>query len=167
MESGHCTRAPKSKLALGDYLMRNSAWLLAVLVVSCRDAPETPGSGAKAALLAANAAYDKALIDGDADALRRFYTDDFLIIDARAQVHGKADQVRFMTEQVDLLKGETDDVRVTMLSPETALLTGRLVGRYRMDGRENDFTERYTSIWVRDGEHWRLKHEHSSLAPRK
>ena len=72
-----------------------------------------------------------------------------------------------MTEQVDLLEAKTDDVRITMLSPDVALLTGKLIGRYRLEGQENNFTERYTSIWVRDGQRWRIKHEHSSMAPRK
>ncbi len=145
--------------------MRCSAYLLVPLLLSCREAPQPAGS--ETALRAANAAYDKALIEGDAQALGGFYTDDFQIIDARAEVHGKADQIRFMTEQVDLLQAKTDDVRITMLAPDAALLTGRLVGRYRLEGKENDFTERYTSVWVRDGNQWRLKHEHSSMAPRK
>ncbi len=68
-----------------------------------------------------------------------------------------------MTEQVDLIHAKTDDVRVRMLSPDAALLTGR----YRLDGREADFTERYTSIWVRDRGKWRLTHEHSSTVPSK
>ena len=147
--------------------MRYSVCLLAALLLSCREAPQATAANSDRALQAANAAYDKAIIDGDADALSRFYTDDFQIIDARAEVHGKADQIKFMTEQVDLLQAKTDDVRIAMLAPDVALLTGRLIGRYRLDGKENDFTERYTSIWVRDGDQWRLKHEHSSLAPRK
>ena len=148
--------------------MRYSVCCLAVLLLSCREAPqEGAAARAETALRAANAAYDKALIDGDADALRRFYTDDFRIIDARAEVHDKADQIRFLTEQVDLLQAKTDDLRVTMLAPDVALVTGRFIGRYRLEGQENDFTERYTSIWVRDAEQWRLKHEHSSVAPRK
>jgi ketosteroid isomerase-like protein len=146
--------------------MRYSVCLLAALLLSCREAPQGVAANSEVALRAANAAYDKALLDGDANALGRFYTDDFQIIDARAEVHGKADQIKFMTEQVDLLQAKTDDVRITMLSPDAALFTGRFIGRYRLDGKENDFTERYTSIWVRQGDQWRLKHEHSSMAPR-
>ena len=120
-----------------------------------------------AVLRAANANYDKALIAGDAAALDRFYTDDFQIIDDDAQVHGKADQIAFMTKALDLLGASSDDVQVTMLGPDAALLTGGFSGRYRLDGKENAFTERYTSIWVRDGGRWRVKHEHSSVVPSK
>ncbi len=146
--------------------MRYSVCLLTALLLSCREAPQSAAANSESALRAANAAYDKALIDGDAVALDRFYTDDFRIIDARAEVHGKADQIQFMTKEVDLLQAKTDDVRITMLAPAVALLTGRFIGRYRLNGQEDAFTERYTSIWVQDGDQWRLKHEHSSMAPR-
>jgi hypothetical protein len=51
-----------------------------------------------------------------------------------------------------------------MLAPDAALVTGRLTGRYRMDKRESDFVELYTGVWVRQGETWRVRHEHGSLA---
>ena len=125
-------------------------------------------SGSDAAeerLAAANAAYDRALIAGDAEALNRIYTDDFQIIDDDANVRGKADQVRFITEQVDLLEARSDDIEVTPLGHEAGLVTGRIAGRYRMDGAENSFTERYSSVWVREDGEWKIKHEHSSLVP--
>jgi ketosteroid isomerase-like protein len=145
--------------------MRRALSLLAVLAIAaCAEAPPDQAAAQKA-LLAANNDYDRALIAGDAPALGRVYVDDFQIIDDDADLHGKRDQIELMTRTVDLLQARSDQVRVTMLGPDAALLTGRLVGRYRMDGREADFTERYTSIWVRDGEHWRLRHEHSSIVP--
>ena len=57
------------------------------------------------------------------------------------------------------------NVRVRMLSPDAALLTERFTGRYRLDGREADFTERYTSIWVPDRGKWRLTDEQLSMVP--
>ncbi|MBA3527462.1 MAG: nuclear transport factor 2 family protein [Pseudomonadota bacterium] len=121
---------------------------------------------ARRELEAANAAYDRALVAGDAAALAKVYTDDFQIIDDDAAIHGKQQQIEFMTTKVDLLDAKADDVRVTMLGPDSALLTGRFTGRYRMDGKENDFTERYTSVWVRKHGEWKVKHEHASLLPK-
>ena len=117
-------------------------------------------------LRAANAQYDQALIDGDAAALTRYYTDDFQIIDDDGAVHDKKNQVQFMTKEVDLLNARGDDVKVTMLGPDSALVTGRFAGRYRYKGKEEDFTERYTSVWVRKDGQWRVRHEHASLVPK-
>lgn len=116
-------------------------------------------------LRAANAQYDQALVAGDAAALNRRYTDDFQRIGNDGAVHDKKNQVQLMTQEVDLLSGRGDEVKVTMLGPDSALVTGRFVGRYRYQGKEDDFTERYTSVWVRQDGQWRVKHEHASLLP--
>ncbi len=145
--------------------MRAIHYLVPLLVLAACQKPAPDEAAARQGLLAANASYDKALVDGDAAALERFYTDDFSIIDDDAGIHGKREQIDFMTKTVDLLDAKSDGVRVTMLGPDSAMLTGRFVGRYRMDGKEAAFTERYTSVWVREGEAWRVRHEHASLVP--
>lgn len=136
----------------------------AALLSACADrAPDQ--EEAKRSLIAANEAYDQALIKQDAPALERIYADDFQIIDDDAKVHSKASQIQFMTKELDLLSARTDDVKVRMLGTNAALLTGRFSGRYRLGGKEADFVERYTSVWTRDGKDWRLSHEHSSVVP--
>lgn len=152
--------------------MRGS-WILlgAILLAACDRPGATPDSAARAdaeaGLRAANLDYDEALVAGDAARLQQAYADDYQVIDDDAGVHGKVDQIRFMTTELDLLDAKSDDVRVTMLGPDAALVTGRFVGRYRLAGKESSFTERYTSIWVRDGGRWRLRHEHSSNLPKE
>ena len=146
--------------------MRLTTILIAATLVSACALRTADPATAERELRAANAAYDKALIDGDADALDSFYTADFQIIDDDADVHGKADQISFMTTQLDLLSARSDDVRVKILAADAALVTGRFAGRYRLEGKENDFTERYTSIWVREDGDWKIRHEHSSIVPK-
>jgi ketosteroid isomerase-like protein len=146
-------------------MMRLAIPLLAVLIlIGCREAQHGPDAS-KAAGIAANAAKDEAMIARDPARLASFYTDDYLLIDDDAKLHDKPDQVQFMTQNVELLKGVSDDVQVTMLAPDAALVTGRMAGRYRMDGKESDFVERYTGVWLRKGDEWRVKHEHGSLVP--
>ena len=142
------------------------ALLIAMLagVAACSDRA-TRADASTAGLQEANAAYDRALIDGDAAALSKIYADDFTIIDDDAGIHGKQDQIRTMTQVVDLLEARSDDVKVTPLGQDAALLTGRFTGRYRAGGEENSFTERYTSVWVREGGEWKVRHEHASILP--
>lgn len=134
-------------------------------LAACSGAVDT-GEPSTADLQAANAAYDRALIAGDAVAIAGFYTDDFTIIDDDANLRGKPEQVRTMTEVIDLLEARSDDVQITPLGADAALLTGRFTGRYRAGGEENTFAERYTSVWVRKGGEWKVRHEHASLAPK-
>ena len=145
--------------------MRFLVLIVAVTTLCACAQPASDVQESRQALVAANEAYDQALIKQDAAALERFYADDFQIIDDDAVVHSKSDQIRFMTTQLDLLEAKTDDFRIRMLGPDAALLTGRFSGRYRMNGKEADFVERYTSVWTRQGKDWRLTHatfEHRS-----
>ena len=146
--------------------MRVTALLATVaLLAACQQGGRDQAS-AESAIRAASAGYDKALLDGDAAALEGYYTDDFQIIDDDAEVHGKRDQIAFMTREVDLIETRGDELAVTMLGPDSALVTGRISGRYRYQGKEDVFTERFTNVWVRDGDRWRVRHEHGSQVPK-
>ena len=134
------------------------------LLAACNQLP-TARDNPEEQLRAANVRYDRALIDGDAAALNRHYTDDFQRIGNDGAVHDKTNQVQLMTEEVDLLDGRSDEVEVTMLGPDSALVTGRFAGRYRFQGNEDKFTERYSNVWVRKDGQWQIRHEHASLVP--
>jgi uncharacterized protein (TIGR02246 family) len=117
-------------------------------------------------LLAANAEYDRAIIAADAAALDQIYTDDFSFVGDKAELRNKLEQIRHMTEgSIRLLYARSDDIAVRRLGPNHALLTGRFTGRYRSGANEVSFVERYSSIWMRQGSRWRLRHEHSSFVP--
>lgn len=134
------------------------------LLAACNQ-PPTVRDNPEGQLRAANDRYDRALVDGDAAALNRYYTDDFQRIGNDGAVHDKTNQVQLMTEEVDLLNGRGSELSVTMLGPDRALVTGRFAGRYRHKGNEDNFTERFTSLWVRKDGEWRIRHEHASLVP--
>lgn len=146
--------------------MQRTALIMLLTALAACSGPGQKSDTSTADLRAANAAYDAALIAGDAAALGKIFADDFQIIDDDANLRDKQEQIRTMTEVVDLLEARSDDVRITQLGPDAALMTGRFTGRYRMDGKENDFTERYTSVWVRKDGQWKVRHEHASLVPK-
>ena len=145
--------------------MRRITALVATLLLFGCGGGERDDSSARQELAKANAAYDAALIAGDAAALERLYTDDFRLIHADARVSNKGEQIRTMTERIDLIDAKSDQVRTVMLGPDAALMSGRLTGRFRADGEEASFVERYSAVWVREGGEWKVKHEHSSLEP--
>jgi ketosteroid isomerase-like protein len=142
-----------------------SVLLAGSLLAACNATPADPVSAEKE-LRAANEEYDRGLIDGDAAVLDRFYASDFTIIDDDAGIHDKKNQIAFMTKEVDLLDARSSDVNVRMLGADAAMITGRFAGRYRYQGKESDFTERYTSVWVRRDGRWQVQHEHASLLPK-
>ena len=142
--------------------MRTAMLLLgAAALVGCGEDERTAAS-TENALIAANAAKDRAMVAGDASALENFYTADYQVIDDDGKVHDKRNQVEFMTRSIDLLEASSADVNVSMLGKNAALVTGRMSGRYRDRQGEKAFTEQYTSVWVTEDSQWRVRHEHSS-----
>jgi len=136
--------------------------LLALLVLSACEASKDDAAAPVKMLVAANAAKDQAMVTGDRSALENFYAAGYEVIDDDGNVHDKRAQVEFITKSIDLLDARSDDVRVSMLGKNVALVTGRMNGRYRQSGNEKSFAERYTSIWVNEDSQWRVRHEHSS-----
>lgn len=146
-------------------MRKTTVTIMLAALAACSDGG-TNAETSTTELRAANAAYDRALIAGDAAALGRIFTDDFTIIDDDANVRGKREQIKTLTEVVDLLEARSDDVKIATLGADAALMTGRFTGRYRAGGKENTFTERYTSVWVREDGEWKVKHEHASVVPK-
>lgn len=141
--------------------MRATASLFCLLfLASCGDG-QPDGSAITNVLVTTNAANDSAMVEGDAAALETFYTADYQLIDS-GKVHRKRDRVEQLTSSIDVLAARSADVQVRILSKNAALVTGRLNGRYRRGGSEENFAKRYTRIWVTEDSQWRLRHEHSS-----
>ena len=124
--------------------MRAAASLLCVALLAGCAERDSGTHTAVQVLEAANAAKDKAMVAGDAAALENFYTADYQGIDDDGTIHDKRGQVEFMTGAVDLLSATSADVEVRMLSKNVALVTGRVHGTYRQDGKHLPFNERLT-----------------------
>jgi ketosteroid isomerase-like protein len=141
--------------------------LLTLAVGACapvRDEVSSPAT--ENDLLAANAEYDRAIIEADRAALDRIYATDFSFVGDKAELRNKDAQIRHLTSgSIRLLYAQSDDIAVRRLGPSHALLIGRFTGRYRAGSNEISFVERYSSVWTREGSRWRLRHEHSSFVP--
>jgi ketosteroid isomerase-like protein len=143
-------------------------WLLAGALTCAQYGCATPSvtaDDARDQLLALNATYDAALEAGDAAALDRLYADDFQYFGPGAIVRTKQQQIEaFASGAIDLLEGKSHDVAIRQYG-NAAVLTGGFKGRARIGGQEYGFSERYSSVWVRGREGWRLVLEHGTVVP--
>ena len=46
-----------------------------------------------------------------------------------------------------------------------AIVTGRFTGKWREKGKPVTSEERFTSIWIKDGDRWKAVSEHASQLP--
>ena len=103
-----------------------------------------------------NQAYDEALVRGDADALDRIYADEFVYTTFDGQVRDKAQQLAFTRSgDLRLESGQSDDVNVRVYQ-NTAVMTGRFTAKGQFREKKIDIHERYTAVWVKQAERWRL-----------
>jgi ketosteroid isomerase-like protein len=100
-------------------------------------------------LLRANQEYDEALVRGDAAALDRIYSDDFIYTTPDGEVRDKAQQISFTRSgDLRLESGLSDDVRIRIYG-NMAVMTGRFTARGQFKDKNIDIRERYTAVWFK------------------
>jgi ketosteroid isomerase-like protein len=111
------------------------------------------------AVLDADAAFFRALLAGDTDALRSLLADDFVIIDVMsggvtpaADLIGAlgAGFVRFTSVR------EVDEERSVRRSGDAAVVIGRTEMTVEIEGAPVTARSRYAHVFVRDDDRWRL-----------
>jgi ketosteroid isomerase-like protein len=114
-------------------------------------------------LLKANQEYDEALVRGDAAALDRIYSEEFIYTTPAGEVRDKAQQLNFTRSgDLKLESGRSDEVRIRVYG-NTAVMTGRFTARGKFRERSIDVRERYTAVWVKRRGRWQLVAEQGNF----
>ncbi len=113
-------------------------------------------------VLAANEAFDRAIVTRDADAYKRIMADDFIFTAADGKVSDKKGEIEGVrTRPLTFESGKSDDVRVRVYG-NTAVVTGRFTAKGKNDGRDITFIERYTAVFVKRGGRWQMVAEQAT-----
>ena len=111
----------------------------------------------------ANHRYDVALVAADTLALDALYLPEFTYFGPGGVVRNKTEQIQALASgTVDVIAGRSDEVTIRIYG-DIAILTGRFTGRVRVPGDEFSFHERYSTVWLHDGDVWRLVLEHGTV----
>lgn len=129
-------------------------------VAACRDASMTDPA---AALLARNAAYDRALVEGDSVSLDSLYHPDFTYLGPGGELRTRSAQLNALTSgRVDIVEGQSDSV-VVRVYDSAAIVIGQFRGRARAGTDAFSFHERYSTTWLRVNGSWMLVLEHGTI----
>ena len=113
-------------------------------------------------VLAANEAFDRAIVTRDVGGYERIMADDFIFTSADGSVSNKKGEIeRVRSGRLTFESGKSDDVRVKIYG-KTAVLTGRFTARGKNDGRDFTFVERYTAVFVKRGGRWQMVAEQAT-----
>lgn len=106
--------------------------------------------------------WNQAHVNGDADALDKLWADDLEVDVPRMAVMSKAQALSFARSgRMKFLHYETSDIRVRVYG-DTAVVSGRLQRTRSMNGKEISDDWRFTKVYVKQAEQWRVVSFHAS-----
>jgi ketosteroid isomerase-like protein len=109
-----------------------------------------------ARLIELDGAVGRAIVSGDWATLERLYADDFAFVAPDGRFVARAERLEsFRSGRLRYLETSHADLEVHR-DGSLAVVTGRSRTRYVASGVEDEGTYRYTSLWRREGETWRL-----------
>jgi ketosteroid isomerase-like protein len=110
--------------------------------------------------------WNQAHLSGDADALDKLWADDLEVDVPRMAVMSKADALGFARSgRMKFLRYETSGLRIRVYG-DTAVVSGRLQRTRSMMGKEISDDWRFTKVYVKQAEQWRVVSFHASeIAP--
>ena len=101
---------------------------------------------------------------GDADALEGLWSDDLEVDVPRMPVMNKADVVNFARSgRMKFLRYATSDIRIRIYG-YTAVVSGRIQRTRQINGKELTDDWRFTKVYVRQAQQWRVVSFHASEA---
>jgi ketosteroid isomerase-like protein len=106
--------------------------------------------------------WNDAHMHGDADALDALWADDLEVAVPHMALMNKADALGFARSgHMKFLRYQTSEVRFRVYD-NTAIVSGRLNRTRSMNGREISDDWRFTKVYVRDANKWRVVSFHAS-----
>ena len=145
-------------------VLRTGLLLVAVLAA----APESPAQSAVGTdtqqLERLEQVWNTAHEQGDADALQQLWADDLEVDVPRMPVMTKADALNFARSgRMKFLRYVTSDIRIRVYG-NAAVVSGRLQRVRSMNGKELSDDWRFTKVYIREAQRWRVVSFHASEA---
>jgi ketosteroid isomerase-like protein len=110
-------------------------------------------------------AWTRAWLEQDAATVDRLMAPGYVYITPTGQVLDRATILGVVKSPEYRASGRRSEVSVMRLGTDTAVLVSRWQGRVSYQGRLFEEDHRYTSVFVRDDQGWRVAVEHSSAIP--
>ena len=98
------------------------------------------------------------------DTISKLVTDDYTLVDERGQIWDRATFLKVVGDHSHTwIANDPSEVKVKSYNGDCAVLTGLLHIKYSKDGKVHDLTDRFTDVWVREGEQWRYVQGQATL----
>jgi ketosteroid isomerase-like protein len=157
---------PEKMNLLSNLSLGNTVWLVSilatVLTISC-SGPEGTEDPEKE-VLAAHEKRRVATLEGDAGTVASLMTDDLTFTHANAVVETKEQFVDALQTRRLQYKALTDEDRQIRVNGSTGVVSGTCRILVDASGTEIDIRVRFSELWVKEGEAWRMMLWHATEA---
>ena len=104
-----------------------------------------------------------AYLNGDAEKIANFLTEDYTLTNSKGEISARADDIADATSgRVHYDEFENYDMKVRLYGDSTAVVTGRTKLKGVYDGKPVDKIVQFTDTLVKQNGHWRLAAGHVS-----
>jgi len=106
-----------------------------------------------------------AYLNGDAEKIANFLTEDYTLTNSKGEISARADDIAdAKSGRVHYDEFENYDMKVRLYGDSTAVVTGRTKLKGVYDGKPVDKIVQFTDTLVKQNGHWRLAAGHVSAA---
>jgi len=143
--------------------MASRLFFLAFLCLSVRMPAQESGPSAEQ-VRKLEEKWTEAYKQRDIDLLSTLLTEDFIITVEDGATYSKAGYITHSADpSVQVEVAEQSDMRVHMHGGMAAVVTGAYYERGRSKGKPYEYHDRFTDVWVRAGNSWRVLSSHYSI----
>jgi ketosteroid isomerase-like protein len=145
--------------------MRPRLFAACPLAVVLMFAQSTPGNADRAELQRLERVWNEAHIRGDSETLSRLWADDLEVAVPKMPVMKKGELIKFLDSgRMKFQRYETSDLNFRTYG-QSAVVTGRLQRKREINGRTVEDDWRFTKVYQRTDDGWRVVSFHASEAP--
>jgi ketosteroid isomerase-like protein len=135
------------------------------LAVALMFAQNTPSTADREELQRLERVWNEAHIRGDSETLSRLWADDLEVAVPKMPVMKKGELIRFVNSgRMKFQRYETSDLNFRTYG-QSAVVTGRLQRKREINGRTVEDDWRFTKVYQRFDDGWRVVSFHASEAP--
>jgi ketosteroid isomerase-like protein len=139
-----------------NYLLSTIAVLILVSLIGSSGKAKASNEEDKQDILRLEELWNDAHMQGDAESLDALWSDDLTVIVPRMQVMTKSDSLAFLRSgRMKFQRYETSDMKVHIYG-DAAVVTGRLLRSRTINNSEVLDDWRFTKVYVRSSQKWRV-----------
>lgn len=134
------------------------------MLLFCVAAASSDDASIAAQITDLNSTLQKATRSHDTATVAKMVASDYTLVSDTGQVWDRDTFLKVVGDRtIEWIANDPSDVTVRSYNGDCATITALLHTEYRMNGKLHNYIDRFTDVWVKDGDSWRYVTGHATL----